>query len=97
VLEGVDVSWKSSLEKSLKSFDKDYLNFLKNSEQFFPNRDKIFNAFKTLPKDRVKYILFGQDPYPREDSAIGYSFIDGRVKSIFSQKGLSKEVNRRQV
>jgi len=86
-------SWHKTLNKAILTFDKNYLNFLKNGS-YYPKDKKLFSAFKTLPKDRVKYILFGQDPYPREQSAIGYAFIDGAVKEIFSRGGFSKEVNR---
>jgi len=86
-------SWHNTLNVAFKSMDSEYLEFLK-SGNFIPSQENFLNAFKTLPKNKVKYILFGQDPYPREESAIGYAFIDGKVKSIFSQNGLSKEVNR---
>jgi len=59
-----------------------------------PDKPRIFNAFKTLPKSRVCYILFGQDPYPRPESATGHAFIDGAVREIFGDRGLSKAVNR---
>ncbi|CAA6808293.1 MAG: Uracil-DNA glycosylase, family 1 [uncultured Campylobacterales bacterium] len=51
------------------------------------------NAF-SLPLNKTKYILFGQDPYPRCESASGYAFIDAKVKTLFSSTGLSKEVNK---
>jgi len=89
----IDPSWHDILEEGLLQIDKNYLEFIL-SENYLPSRGRIFNAFKTLPKEKVKYILFGQDPYPREQSAIGYAFIDGAVKNIFSKNGLSKEVNR---
>ena len=47
-----------------------------------------------MPRHKVKYILFGQDPYPRKESAGGYAFIDEKVQTLFSPTGLSKEVNR---
>jgi len=90
----VDSSWLELLTNALLELDRDYLEFILNSKEYIPNSNNIFNAFKSLPKSKVKYILFGQDPYPREESAIGYAFIDGAVKSIFSKDGLSKEVNR---
>ncbi len=86
-------SWHNILINALLKLEPAYLEFIL-SQNYLPSEGRIFQAFKTLPKDRVKYILFGQDPYPREESAIGYAFIDGAVKSIFSQNGLSKEVNR---
>ena len=72
----------------------DYRDFLAQSQDYFPDQENYFNAFKTLPKEKVKYILFGQDPYPRVESAGGYAFIDTHVKTLFSSTGLSKEVNR---
>ena len=86
-------SWQPILIDGLLKLEPSYLEFIL-SENYLPNSGRIFSAFKTLPKDRVEYILFGQDPYPREKSAIGYAFIDGAVESIFSKNGLSKEVNR---
>ena len=60
---------------------------------FLPTRDRIFAAF-SLPPDQVRFILVGESPYPREESATGYSFMDGAVRAIWSEGGFSKEVNR---
>lgn len=90
----VDPSWQSLLTNALLELDSSYLEFILEDSSYIPNANNLFNAFKTLPKERVKYILFGQDPYPREQSATGYAFIDGAVKDIFAPNGLSKEVNR---
>ncbi|MFN7096588.1 MAG: uracil-DNA glycosylase, partial [Gammaproteobacteria bacterium] len=40
------------------------------------------------------YILFGESPYPRAQSANGYAFWDNAVTDIWSVSGLSKQVNR---
>lgn len=91
IMNDIDSSWDLRLEL----LNKDYLDFLQNSQNYIPKKENIFNAFKTLKKNNVKYVLFGQDPYPRELSATGYAFIDGNVKSIFEKnRTLSKEVNR---
>jgi len=74
--------------------DLEYRRFLTQNNGYFPDQENYFNAFKTLPKEKVKYILFGQDPYPRVESAGGYAFIDTHVKTLFASTGLSKEVNR---
>ncbi len=88
-------SWETIVKKSLSQLDDDYLSFLLEDKTYFPNSDNFLNAFKTLPLEKTKYILFGQDPYPREKSAIGYAFIDGDVKNLWNEKnGLSKEVNK---
>lgn len=87
--------WSDMLRISLAKMDKEYQDFLATNRSYFPDRENFLNAFKTLPKEKTKYILFGQDPYPREESAIGYAFIDGAVTSLWDAKnGLSKEVNR---
>ncbi len=94
MIENIDPSWKQVVKSAFESFDKEYLNYLKTDENYFPDSKNFLNAFKTLPLHKTKYILFGQDPYPRKESAIGYAFIDGKVDSIFCENGLTKEVNR---
>ena len=95
MLTNIHPSWREILKCSLDILDKDYLNFLETNNYYFPNKSNLFNAFKTLPLDKTKYILFGQDPYPRKESALGYAFIDGKVKSLFDKNGgFSKEVNK---
>ena len=89
-----DKSWESLLCGAYDTLDKEYRNFLEQDKAYFPSQAEYLNAFKTLPRHQVKYILFGQDPYPRKESAKGYAFIDAKVESIFSSTGLSKEVNR---
>lgn len=94
ILDNVHISWRGILEDALNALDPSYLEFLENDNSYFPDKNNFLNAFKTLSLEDTKYILFGQDPYPRRESAIGYAFIDGKVASIFSENGLSKEVNR---
>jgi uracil-DNA glycosylase len=89
-----DGSWQSILSEAYSSLDEEYQMFLAQDNHYFPTQENYFNAFKTLPKHKVKFILFGQDPYPRKDSAGGYAFIDNKVEHLFSSSGLSKEVNR---
>ncbi len=87
-------TWESILAEAYASLDAKYRDFLDTDTSYFPSKQNYLNAFKTLPREKVKYILFGQDPYPREESAGGYAFIDMKVKHLFSDSGLSKEVNR---
>jgi len=87
-------SWESILKTSYAQLEDEYRVFLEKDEGYFPDASNYLNAFKTLPREKVKYILFGQDPYPRKESAGGYAFIDEKVETIFSDRGLSKEVNR---
>ena len=87
-------SWDDILTKAFSALSSEYREFLATDDSYIPDKDNYLNAFKTLSKDDVKYILFGQDPYPRKQSAGGYAFIDTNVKEIFAPTGLSKEVNR---
>ncbi|BBG66642.1 uracil-DNA glycosylase, family 1 [Hydrogenimonas sp.] len=89
----VDPQWREALEESYAALSPEYRDFVEKGS-YIPRRCDIFNAFKTLPKSSLRYILFGQDPYPRAESATGYAFIDGAVEGIFSPTGLHKSVNR---
>ncbi|MDR1614121.1 MAG: uracil-DNA glycosylase [Campylobacteraceae bacterium] len=90
----VHESWSETINHAYSATDMEYRSFLESNLEYFPNFDNFLNAFKTLPKFKTKSILFGQDPYPRRASAIGYAFIDGAVKTVFSDRGLSCEINR---
>jgi len=92
-LQATHSSWHKLLLPCLQKVDKTYLDKLKKSEDWLPGPDNIFNAFK-LPFPRLKRVLFGESPYPRIQSANGYAFWDNAVKEIWSEKGLSKTVNR---
>ena len=87
-------SWEPLLHIAYNTLDEGYRKFLETNTNYFPTKENYLNAFKTLEKKNVKYILFGQDPYPRVESAGGYAFIDTNVKTLFSPTGLSKEVNK---
>jgi uracil-DNA glycosylase len=89
----VDPSWNDCLQKGLAKIDPGYLNHLSHSQAWLPGPTKIFNAF-SLPLEQVNYVLFGESPYPRLESANGYAFWDAAVKELWSSTGMSKKVNR---
>lgn len=89
----VDPSWHDCLERGLAAVDAAYLRKLSHSHHWLPGPEKVFNAF-SLPLDQVNYVLFGESPYPRRDSANGYAFWDATVKELWSPSGLSTQVNR---
>ncbi|HQR72923.1 MAG TPA: uracil-DNA glycosylase family protein [Sulfurovum sp.] len=93
-LADIHASWHPIVSEAYTSLGEGYQTFLSEDSSYFPAKENVLNVFKTLPKQEVKYILFGQDPYPRVQSASGYAFIDKKVQSLFSSTGLSKEVNR---
>lgn len=73
--------------------DQNYLELLQSQTNWLPGVDRLFVAFN-WPLSTVHYILLGESPYPRAQSANGYAFWDNAVKSIWSTRGLSREVNR---
>lgn len=86
-------SWHHDLTQALQQMDASYVDSLLSNQQWLPGIASIFNAL-SLPKDKVNYLLIGESPYPRAQSANGYAFWDQAVGSLWSKTGLSKEVNR---
>lgn len=91
-------SWHATLQQGLQAIERefpDYLNQLASS-RFLPDSHRLFAAF-SVPLSSVCYVLIGEGPYPRSESATGYCFMDGAVDGIWSHEsagGLSKPVNR---
>ncbi|MES2016489.1 MAG: uracil-DNA glycosylase [Pseudomonadota bacterium] len=85
-------SWQSLLRQGLAAIDPDYLAALAASD-YLPTEQRLFAAF-SLPLPDVRYVLVGEGPYPRADSATGVCFMDGAVGSLWSEGGLSKPVNK---
>lgn len=87
-------SWQKLVQIALSSVDPAYLQWLENHhKEWLPGPDCLFNAF-SLPLEDTHFILLGESPYPRQKSANGYAFWDAAVTTLWSQQGLSKEVNR---
>ncbi|MFZ6732572.1 uracil-DNA glycosylase [Undibacterium sp. Ji42W] len=97
-VEQAHTSWRPAIETGLQRVhdaNPHYFLGLTTSD-YLPNQGRLFTAF-SMPMDDVHYILMGEGPYPRADSATGYCFMDGAVKSLWSDEeggGLSKKVNR---
>ncbi len=94
-LDLVASSWRSVLLRGLEAMaaaDPLYLPALAQDE-CLPTGNRIFAAFMQ-PLDAVRYVLVGEGPYPREQSATGVCFMDGAVDGLWSPAGLSKPVNR---
>lgn len=59
---------------------KDWEIYLgEDREETFPDREHTFRAINNVDISKVKIVIFGQDPYPRKESATGYAFWDGAV------------------
>lgn len=85
--------WRQPLELALLTIDQDYLKSLMTDSDWFPGPDKLFAAFQR-DLQNCQYILFGESPYPRAASANGIAFYDAAVSDLWSDKGLSKAVNK---
>ncbi|MFA9216416.1 MAG: hypothetical protein ACEQSK_04840 [Sphingomonadaceae bacterium] len=91
-------SWRPLLIEGLQAMmaaDPAYLTALAQ-DSYLPTEQRLFAAFE-LPLDAVRYVLVGEGPYPRPDSATGVCFMDGAVGSLWSDEeggGLSKPVNK---
>ncbi|HEX4045566.1 MAG TPA: uracil-DNA glycosylase [Gammaproteobacteria bacterium] len=92
-LSNIHTSWQACLQQGLTRMDPQYLAHLQQTTHWLPGHHNIFNAF-SLPLDQVNYILIGESPYPRQQSANGYAFWDANVQALWSTTGLSKTVNR---
>ena len=86
-------TWEALLTRGLQAMDATYLQSLLETQRWLPGIGKIFNAF-SFPKNSVQYILLGESPYPRAQSANGYAFWDQSVTDLWTPTGLSKPVNR---
>lgn len=71
-------SWKTILSDE---FDKEYFNKLTefvndeySSQEIFPSRELIFNAFDKCSFEDVKVVILGQDPYHTPGAAHGLCF-----------------------
>lgn len=93
MLKGVHPSWDSCLRNALQAMDNQYINALNQTQDWLPGINAIFSAF-SKPMHEVKYVLLGESPYPRAQSANGYAFWDAAVNNLWSDQGFSKPVNR---
>lgn len=93
VLKQVHPQWRDILTTALQTMDESYLHSLQSTKHYLPEFNSLFAAF-SMPLESVRYILLGESPYPRAQSANGYAFWDGAVGSLWSPTGLSKDVNR---
>jgi uracil-DNA glycosylase len=92
-LDTIHSSWRPLVERALGSIEPDYLTALEKDPDWLPGQANIFNAFST-PLEDSQTLLLGESPYPRAESANGYAFWDANVDGLWSDKGLSRQVNR---
>src|ERR1700752_4546696 len=67
-----DPSWQPHLRQGLEAVARANPGYLPQlaTDNYLPNGDRFFAAFKQ-PLDKVRYVLVGEGPYPRAESATG--------------------------
>jgi uracil-DNA glycosylase len=93
-----DASWQAPLQAGLAAMQQAKPHYLSDliGSAYLPTNDRLFAAF-AQPVSRVRYVLVGEGPYPRAQSATGVCFMDGAVDALWASEidgGLSKAVNR---
>ena len=75
--------------KELEAFwDDEYRNHI-----IYPERKNIFHAFELTPLDKVKVVIFGQDPYHEKGQAMGLAFsVPDNIKTPPSLMNIYKEI-----
>ena len=87
-------SWRGFLRDALGRMDPVSIQRLEENPGWLPGYDKCFAAF-CVPRECVKVVWLGESPYPRPESANGFSFWDANIQCVFgSNGGLSAEVNK---
>ncbi len=93
--------WSEKLEEH-KSAILQLSNLIERKEkehgEFYPLRENVFKALEMTPLDKVKVVIWGQDPYPTllpsgKPRAQGYSFgVDRRDQVPQSLRNIYKEI-----
>jgi uracil-DNA glycosylase len=71
LFESLPPSWKVPLAGEKENFER-IQQFL-NHRDFIPQENNIFNAL-TIPPEKIRVVIVGQDPYPNPAHAMGLSF-----------------------
>ena len=89
----VHPDWRPILEPALATLERDYIEALLDDPRWLPGPERLLAAFRR-DLAGVRYLLIGESPYPRPESANGIAFYDAAVDELWSERGLSKAVNR---
>ncbi|EFC47179.1 predicted protein [Naegleria gruberi] len=76
-------SWRTTNLPEIIKKQKDAEKFIgtTRSKDVIPKLENTFRALNDMKSvSDCKVVIFGQDPYPREESAIGVAFYDGQIK-----------------
>ena len=91
--------WQEFLNKEMqKPYALELSKFLNRErtlqKSIYPAPDKIFEAFRLTPFNKVKVVILGQDPYVREGQAHGLAFsVPSNAPIPPSLRNILKEAN----
>ncbi|KAH7832209.1 Uracil-DNA glycosylase [Monocercomonoides exilis] len=74
-------TWIPYLRDTIESQPDAESYLTKKRRTMFPDLENTFQALNLTTPEKCKVVIFGQDPYPRKESAIGISFCDGLIHS----------------
>ena len=89
--------YKDFLNSQLElPYYKEIISFLNseiaNNKIIYPNKENRFHAFKITPFNKLKVVIFGQDPYHRKNVADGLAFSSNETKTPKSLVNIFKEL-----
>lgn len=91
-----DTSWSAFFKEQrelLEAIDEQLSARATAGEVIYPVREDIFKAFELTPRQAVKAVIVGQDPYHGEGEAQGFSFsVPNSVKRPPSLRNICKEL-----
>lgn len=96
LVELLPPSWRfhlSSLADKLGEIETEIVKQVRQGKEILPGKESVFAAL-SMPPEKVKVVIVGQDPYPDRRYAIGRSFavprestqIPPSLKNIFREK-----------
>ncbi|MEB2792350.1 uracil-DNA glycosylase [Campylobacter upsaliensis] len=95
----INVDWLEFLEEEFKKpyfldIKRQYIETLKAGKNIYPPANLTFNAFNLTPLNSLKIVLLGQDPYHKQNQAMGLSFsVPKGVQIPPSLRNIFKELN----
>lgn len=96
-LEGLDQTWEEFFRQEFREeYFMSLMDFVEKkyeNARVYPPKNRVFQAFKTIPFHEVKVVILGQDPYHGEGQANGLSFsVNKGIKSPPSLLNIFKEL-----
>ncbi|ELH6017266.1 uracil-DNA glycosylase [Campylobacter upsaliensis] len=95
----MNADWLEFLEEEFKKpyfldIKRQYIETLKAGKNIYPPANLTFNAFNLTPLNSLKIVLLGQDPYHKQNQAMGLSFsVPKGVPIPPSLRNIFKELN----